>query len=173
MIIQNLRQGIAARGMNTCIPHSQYQYSWCISSLNRNTKGERFLVRLVIFSALFDLISKMSRVVSHNDSPSSPPQPPSPPPSPPLALNARGRFKIVQLTDLHYMGNAEPDTDARSDAFQERLLLGGSIGEADADFVVFTGDMVSGWVYMNKPTGEKPKDWYAGIHSQYTKGEIN
>lgn len=71
------------------------------------------------------------------------------------------------------MGNAEPDTDARSDAFQERLLLGGSIGEADADFVVFTGDMVSGWVYMNKPTGEKPKDWYAGIHSQYTKGEIN
>lgn len=82
----------------------------------------------------------------------------------PLCLNARGGFKILQMTDLHYSDNEA--ADARSDAFQVQLLQ-----IEKPDFVVYTGDMVSGWVYMNMPHDERPNDsWYAGIHARYTKG---
>lgn len=57
-----------------------------------------------------------------------------------LRFSDTGTFKILQLTDLHYGGSAADDSLA--DQLQQLLLA----VEAP-DLVVFSGDMVSGYLW--------------------------
>ncbi|KAL4444638.1 hypothetical protein ABPG77_002455 [Micractinium sp. CCAP 211/92] len=56
-----------------------------------------------------------------------------------LRFSSDGTFRILQMTDLHY-GESKAQ-DERSDAFQQAVL-----SAEKPDLVIFSGDLVSGWV---------------------------
>ena len=68
-----------------------------------------------------------------------------------LQFNKHGKFKIVQLTDMHY-GEGD-EKDAKNDAAIEAIL-----GFEKPDFVANTGDVISGYMW----NGEDPN--WAQIH---------
>jgi len=54
-----------------------------------------------------------------------------------LQFNAQGEFTILQFSDLHYFGNAEPEKDAQTLELQIKLIQ-----EVKPDLVIVTGDAI-------------------------------
>ena len=71
-----------------------------------------------------------------------------------LTFNAKGKFKLIQLTDIH-LGEAD-ENDVKSQALISKL-----IDLEDPDVVIVTGDVVSGYAWDGKT-----KPWAA---IQYAK----
>ena len=63
-----------------------------------------------------------------------------------LRFSGQGSFKVLQLTDLHYSADLEDDN--LSDAVQSKLLA-----IEKPDLVVFSGDMVSGYLWNDSGAG--------------------
>ncbi|KAL2913598.1 hypothetical protein HK105_206900 [Polyrhizophydium stewartii] len=70
-----------------------------------------------------------------------------------LYFGGDGGFRILQLTDLHYDGS---DAVQRSNAEVSRKLL----AFEQPDFVVLSGDMVSGYAWDGRE-----QDWYQRMHA--------
>jgi 3',5'-cyclic AMP phosphodiesterase CpdA len=72
-----------------------------------------------------------------------------PPPAPPLHFSRDGRFKIMQIADLHFSVGAGPCRDPSSPcnggayAYTEALVER-ALDEEKPDLVVFTGDQLNG-----------------------------
>jgi len=72
-----------------------------------------------------------------------------PPPAPPLHFSRDGRFKIMQIADLHFSVGAGPCRDPSSPcdggayAYTESLVER-ALDEEQPDLVVFTGDQLNG-----------------------------
>ncbi|KAH9990180.1 Metallo-dependent phosphatase [Russula vinacea] len=72
-----------------------------------------------------------------------------PPPAPPLHFSHDGRFKIMQIADLHFSVGAGPCRDPSSPcdggayAYTESLVER-ALDEEEPDLVVFTGDQLNG-----------------------------
>lgn len=77
-----------------------------------------------------------------------------------LKLNEDGKFKIIQITDLHYGENEVYD-------MYTQALMEGLFDLEQADLAVLTGDMVSGYAWDNS-TG-----WYETQWKNWTKAFIN
>lgn len=73
----------------------------------------------------------------------------APPPAPPLHFSHDGRFKIMQIADLHFSVGAGPCRDPSSPcdggayAYTESLVER-ALDEEEPDLVVFTGDQLNG-----------------------------
>ena len=66
-----------------------------------------------------------------------------------LQFNAQGKFKMVQLTDLHFGENDEADAN-------NQRLIRDILDQEKPDLVVVTGDVVSGYAWDGKT-----KPWVA------------
>jgi predicted MPP superfamily phosphohydrolase len=71
-----------------------------------------------------------------------------------LTFNAKGKFKMVQFTDIHF-GEGD-ETDA-----QNQKLITDILEQENPDFVIISGDVVSGYAWDGKT-----KPWAA---VQYAK----
>jgi predicted MPP superfamily phosphohydrolase len=60
-----------------------------------------------------------------------------------LTVNAKGKFKMVQFTDIHF---GEGDT---TDALNQKLISE-VLELEDPDFVIISGDVVSGYAWDGK-----------------------
>ena len=66
-----------------------------------------------------------------------------------LQINSKGKFKMVQFTDIHFGEGAEQDLGSQN-VMRKVLEL------EQPDFAVVTGDVVSGYAWDGKTPG-----WYA------------
>ena len=73
-----------------------------------------------------------------------------------LTLNSEGKFKILQITDIHYSEN--DDKDSKTTA-----LLRDLITWEKPDLAVLTGDMVSGYAW------DQSQGWYAKQWHKWTQ----
>jgi len=60
-----------------------------------------------------------------------------------LTVNAKGKFKMVQFTDIHF-----GESDA-TDALNQKLITE-VLELEDPDFVIISGDVVSGYAWDGK-----------------------
>src|SRR5258708_36797141 len=73
----------------------------------------------------------------------------APPPAPPLHFSHDGRFKIMQIADLHFSVSAGPCRDPSSPCdggayAYTKSLVERALDEEQPDLVVFTGDQLNG-----------------------------
>lgn len=71
---------------------------------------------------------------------------------PPLRFNSDGRFKIVNFADLHYGEFPGTDRGRAQDGNSSRVIYD-ILGFERPEFVVFTGDLITGDAILINSTG--------------------
>jgi hypothetical protein len=91
---------------------------------------------------------------------------------PVLSFNDKGKFKIVQFTDIHYQANSY-----RSDS--ALILVKKVITREKPDLVVFTGDIVisrdrrQGWLSLSRVMSDARTPWAVALGNHDGEGELN
>jgi predicted MPP superfamily phosphohydrolase len=80
-----------------------------------------------------------------------------------LRFNDKGKFKMVQFTDMHFCEEDRYDV-------QNQKLMGEILDQEKPDIVIITGDVVTGWKYDGGSKCNVKEYWTKGMQPMVERG---